>query len=81
MSRKRKPNPSDSPPVIPPTEESPESNFVVSYKVIKPFKYQGKQLRAGDSFIPGGGLFDDKIISGIGRFVQRIESAMPNRKR
>ena len=34
----------------------------VSYLVTKPFKYNEKQYKPGDTWEPGGGKFDDQMI-------------------
>jgi hypothetical protein len=48
----------------------------VHYVVARPFKYNGRQLAVGETFHPAGGRFDETLVSG--RFVERIESAVPD---
>lgn len=55
----------------------PTAQYTVKYLVVKPFKYAGKMLKAGDPFIPKNGKWDKQLLEGIGGYVKRDESAMP----
>ncbi len=53
----------------------------VRYIVDKPFKYNGKMLKAGSEFHPSGSKNDMSIMSGMGKLVHREESGIPQRRR
>jgi len=54
----------------------------VEYKVRKPFKYNGKELKTGEVFEPKGGKFDEQIIA-EGKLVvrERIKRPKPMAKK
>lgn len=74
---------------IPPTAQSTatqtpidsQSGYSVKYVVDVPFKYKGKLLQRGSEFHPAGSKNDKLLLSGVGKYVRRVESAMPQRKR
>ena len=50
----------------------------MSYRVIKPFKYEGKELNIGDAWRPAGTKFDTVLVESK-RYVEHVES--PSAKR
>lgn len=37
-------------------------------------------LQSGEEFNPTGGKYDTQLLNGIGKYVRRVESAIPQRK-
>ncbi len=53
----------------------PKRSVEVEYRVLRPFKYNGQELKPGDEFIPAGAPNDGKLIE-QGKFVKRIETVV-----
>ena len=51
----------------------------ISYRVITPFKYNGKQYEKGDPWEPEGGKFDEAIIS-LEHHVETVDERIVTRR-
>ena len=48
--------------------------------VLRPFKYDGKLLQAGDEFIPVGGKWDERLSDPEGPYTKTVE-VIPQKKK